>query len=242
MNLETMEEKIHDVQEEATKTTDETTEPSEYKVPIASRGDLQWGRRFFHAGIGTFVACTYWVLLTHQRAIYLLGFGACILYLLEQIRINYPNTSSKIKLINRYFLRGEEYLKESSAMPYAIGMLLTVVSFPQPIAIVAILILALGDPMAAVVGIAFGKHHIVKNKSIEGSIAFFLVAFLSCFTVFYLILPDGFSGKILGASFVCALFSMAFEMIPLKLDDNLTIPLFTSVILWILCAFSGIPV
>lgn len=211
-------------------------------APTASRSDFQFGRRLFHASIGLFVATTYWMLFTHQRAIYLLGMGACIFYVFEQIRINYPEAAGRIRLVNKYFLRGEEYLKESSGMPYVMAILLTIISFPQPIALVAIYTLAIGDPMAAIVGISIGKHQVVKNKSVEGSIAFFLVSFFFAFVVLFIHFPEGMTGKILGVSFLLALFATLFEMIPLKIDDNLTIPLFCAVMLWVLCSFAGIPV
>ena len=45
----------------------------------------------------------------------------------------------------------------------------------------------------------------------------------------------------LGAALVIACAATAFELVPLRLDDNLTIPLFVGFTAWITCALSGIP-
>jgi len=209
--------------------------------PTATRKDLQLGRRLFHGSSGFLIGSCYWMFFTHQRAVYLLGLVTCLLYLIEQIRISYPESAKKLKIINKYFLRGEEYLKESSAIPYAVALLLTIITFPQPVALVAIYTLAMGDPLSAIIGIRFGKHHIVKHKSIEGSIAFFISCFFCCFVVLLATFGYDYAGKILGVSFVLAFFASLFEMLPLKLDDNLTIPLFVSVFLWIMCGFAELP-
>lgn len=239
IQIDVTKQKVNDITVEENKT--ETKVEDKGNAPSATRKDLQLGRRLFHGSSGLLIGTCYWLLFTHQRAIYLLGLITCLMYVMEQIRISYPESAKKLKIVNKYFLRGEEYLKESSAMPYAMALLLTIITFPQPIALVAIFTLATGDPLSAIFGIRFGKHHIVKHKSVEGSIAFFISAFICTFGVFFLTYGETYMGKILGVSFLLALFSTLFEMIPLKLDDNLTIPLFVAVFLWILCGFAGFP-
>jgi len=43
------------------------------------------------------------------------------------------------------------------------------------------------------------------------------------------------------ASLLLALAATLFEMVPLRLDDNLTIPLFVGFAGWIVCAAVGVP-
>lgn len=40
-----------------------------------------------------------------------------------------------------------------------------------------------GDAFAALIGTKFGKHRIYKKKSLEGSVAMFIVAFITVLTV-----------------------------------------------------------
>src|SRR3989339_725830 len=95
---------------------------------------------------------------------------------------------------------------------------------------------------AAILGIRFGKHHIVKEKSVEGSLAFYICSFLAILMVFSIynssaMLSFGFWFVAFFVPFLITL----FEMIPIKIDDNLTIPLVTSFTLWIFCSAFAIP-
>ena len=101
--------------------------------------------------------------LSHQQAVYILGIATTVFYVLEQLRINYPN-AIYLKQLNQYFLRAEEQLKESAAIPYLMALLLTIISFPKSIALVAIFTLATADPLSAVIGIRFGKKTSCKRE------------------------------------------------------------------------------
>ena len=141
------------------------------EAPNKTRKDLQIPRRLFHFGCGVTSGLIYQIFLTHQQAVYILGIAASLMYVIEQLRINYPNTKI-LKQLNRYFLRAEEQLKESAAIPYIMALLLTIISFPKSIALVAIYTLATADPLSAIIGIRFGKRKIVKEKSVEGLLPF----------------------------------------------------------------------
>ena len=206
----------------------------------ASRNDLQWGRRLFHFSMGTMLATAYALFLSHQTIVYSLGTIATLFYIFEQIRINYPETASKLNIVSKYLLRAEEQLEESSAIPYAMAVLLTILTFPKEIAIGAITTLAISDPLSAIIGIKFGKHKVVEGKSIEGSIAFFLATFgVILFTFSHGGVNLGI--EIWGLAFLVAFFGALFEMIPLRIDDNLTIPLFTAFTSWFFCLLFEIP-
>lgn len=204
----------------------------------ATRKDFQLSRRLFHMTMGFMVATAYNVTLDHHQVVYLLGFFACLLYVLDQIRISYPKLAKKFESGTKYLLRAEEQLKESAAIPYAMAILLTIISFPKVIAVTSIYILAIADPLSAIIGIAFGKHHIVKDKSVEGSAAFFLSTFLAIIAVYFS--HYGGEWKIWPIAGIVAILATAFEMLPIRLDDNLTIPLFCAFTLWITTASFGL--
>ena len=65
-------------------------EESETAQVKSTRKDLQIPRRLFHMAVGTSIGLIYNYLLTHERAIYILGTSACVLYIFEQIRIFRP--------------------------------------------------------------------------------------------------------------------------------------------------------
>ena len=206
---------------------------------LPTRHNMQIMRRLFHMANGFFIATLYLISLNHSQMVHLLGTFACALYVVEQVRVAYPELAGKLLPFTRLIMRAEEQLKESAMVPYAMAVLLTIVAFPKHIALVGIYSLAIADPLSAIVGIKFGKNKITPPRTVEGSLAFFL----SIFMVTLLILL-GYNGKfelsIFIVSFLMGTLGALFDLIPLKLDDNMTIPLFTSATLWIICTVFGI--
>lgn len=209
---------------------------------FSTRNDYQLGRRLFHMISGSLLSTTYLIAedLTHEKVVHILGLVACIIYLLEQIRISYPEIAIKFSFINKFFLRAEEQLKESAAMPYAFALLLTILTFPKEASLIAIYTLALSDPLSALIGIKFGKHKFIQNKSIPGSSAFFIATFCSSYFVLNY-LHENMNVLCIKISLMIALTSTLVEMIPFRLDDNLTIPLYTACIAWLFLWVFGYP-
>ena len=82
--------------------------------------------------------------------------------------------------------------------------------------------LSLADSAAAIIGLKFGKTYLF-NKSLEGSAAFFIVAFL---IVFYL------SPAFFLINLITVLAATAVELFSTaRMNDNLFIPLVTAFIL-----------
>lgn len=210
-------------------------------VPTATRKDLQLGRRLFHLTNGVVIATAYALLFTHEQVIHLFGTIACLVYILDRVRIHYPEMLQRVPRVNAAFFRAEEQLKESAMTPYAIAILLTLITFPKPIALIAVSTLAIADPLSAVVGITWGRRRVVPDKSVEGSAAFFVatagvsMAVLRWATAAALL-------PLAGAAALIGLAAALFELLPLRLDDNLTIPLFVGFAGWIVCGLLGIAV
>ncbi len=122
--------------------------------------------------------------------------------------------------------------KLNGASNVLIAATLCVLLFPKVIAINAIAILIISDTTSALIGRRFGRHRFLA-KSREGSIAFFVSAVLVVLVapkidqlpLEYLI---GIAAAAVGA---------VVEALPLKIDDNLTIPLSVGFSLWGLYAW-----
>ena len=207
---------------------------------LTTRNDLQLGRRFVHILSGGIGATAYGLFFSHSQAIAITGAAASITYVLEQVRLRYPELSQKLDWLILRFIRSEERRRESAVIPYVMGALLTIITFPKTIALIAVYTLAFADPLAAIVGITCGKNRMMKGKTIEGSLTFFFVALLCTVSVLW-VSTDVSRAEILGVSLVIAFLGTVFEMIPLKLDDNLTIPLVVGGISWMICTWAGIP-
>jgi dolichol kinase len=207
---------------------------------LPTRHDLQLGRRLFHLLNGVSTATAYAVLFTHEQVIHIFGTIACLVYIVDRVRIAYPEVVARhFPSVNRLLVRAEEQFRESAMIPYAIAVLLTILTVPKPAALIAVYALAIADPAAAVVGIRWGRRKIADNKSLEGSAAFFGATLLIAVLVLGY-MTDAPAGAIAGASITIALAASACELLPLRIDDNLTIPLFVGFTTWIVAALFGI--
>jgi dolichol kinase len=132
----------------------------------------------------------------------------------------------------RQLLREHEQKQMTGGSSFSLGCTLTIAISPPSIAMASVLFLILGDMCAAVIGVSFGheactlKLGRTGKKSIEGSVAMFAVCFLVGSTVFahvHLREYPVFFGAL------AATLTEVYE--PLGLNDNLTIPLFSSIAL-----------
>ena len=96
---------------------------------------------------------------------------------------------------------------------------------PKGICVSSLLYLSVGDAIAGFVGKRWGRHRLIKAKTLEGSSAMFLSSFMVTLPVKGFSLPV----KILGS-----LFATMLEALEIPLDDNVIIPLGAGLFLWIL--------
>ncbi len=115
----------------------------------------------------------------------------------------------------------ERHLTGSSYV--MISAVVTIWLFPKYHAIFGLLLLGISDTFAALVGKKYGNHQLF-NKSIEGTLAFFI----SSMIITYYFSPIPFL-----YAMIASVGAATIEVIPVKLDDNFTIPLFTCTILWL---------
>jgi len=124
--------------------------------------------------------------------------------------------SSFWKLFER-FVKSHERQNEGpfmGAITFCIGALLAVVLFSQQVAMLAIIILAVGDSVSTLIGKLYGRHKLPynKGKSWEGSTAFLI----STLIIFMFALDPIKAVEM-------ALLMTVVESLP-KLNDNITIP------------------
>ena len=112
-----------------------------------------------------------------------------------------------------------------SPIHFALGIAISLLIFPAPISYVAITILTLGDGCAHIFGMKFGKNRLPfnKGKNLEGTICGLLFAFLGA-TIF--VDPT--------RALIAAAVGMFVEGLPSPINDNLTIPLVSGLVLMLI--------
>ncbi len=103
-----------------------------------------------------------------------------------------------------------------------LGIFMVFMLFGKEPAMVSVVVLAVGDAFASLVGIRYGRTKI-GNKSLEGTIAFF-------FSTFLVLLP--FLG--LWKAFLVCIFSAIVEALPINVDDNFSVPLVAGALYYML--------
>ena len=117
-----------------------------------------------------------------------------------------------------------EARKVASSTWFLLGALTVLVVAPDSLFVPAMLVLAVADPAASVIGRLWGRNKVGKG-SWEGTTAFFLVATA-------VLVP--FAG--LQAALIAAAATAALEVTPIGIDDNLTVPLAAALTLWLVGA------
>lgn len=205
------------------------------------RNDLHLMRRLWHVSMGLVIVGVYQWFVTHQEALKILAGFLCLTLVIEWLRLRNKHFNEKVLRFWGPLIRDCEVKHLSGATYYILGALFTIAIFPKTIAVLALTYLAVGDPLASVVGILTkNKTNLIwKNgKSLLGTLA----ASIACALVswFYMdthTLQFAFLSVLGGAAGgFSELISSDF-----KLDDNLAIPVFSGAMLWFLFSAFSIP-
>lgn len=158
------------------------------------------------------------VYTSKEFTLIILGTFLALLFILEYLRFKYQAVNEKIFRWFSSILKTEEKTHLSSTTVYFISMFLIVLFFPYHISIAALCFLIFPDTASAVVGYYLGKIKLVKEKTLEGSLAFFSTclitgSILKCFNF-----PFSWIA-IFSSSFLASV----VELIP-YMDDNISVP------------------
>lgn len=135
--------------------------------------------------------------------------------------------------VTRPIMKKSEANRISGLPFFAAGCLVAIAVFPRPVAILSILYLALGDPIASLAGVLYGKYSIrfSNGKSLIGTIAAASIctavsfAYLSSLS---LPVPALLALTLLGGIAGCTA-----EYLLLEVDDNFSIPVISGFVMWI---------
>ncbi len=118
--------------------------------------------------------------------------------------------------------KSEFYEFATAPISFAIGIVFSLVFFPEPANYASVAILTLGDSFASIFGKKFGRTLFPFNKGqhVEGSVFGFLFAFIGA--LFFVSPVKAFIGAATGMLVGC---------LPLPVDDNLTIPIAAGLVL-----------
>ncbi|MCB0728318.1 MAG: dolichol kinase [Ignavibacteriae bacterium] len=164
-----------------------------------------------------------------EFAIYVLSAACILLIMLDILRAKSDAVGNLYLKFMGPILRGHEIEKNNSFFTggtyITISFLLCVILFPKPLAITSMFIVIFCDSMAALVGKSKGRHFIA-NKTFEGSLAFLITG------IIIILLTPKISDSVCEyyIGMVAVFLSAVFELVPVRIDDNISIPLFFGLI------------
>lgn len=206
---------------------------------LRARQDLHLARKVWHMSMGVFIVSVYLSGLPRAGSLLVLGFFFLLFFFLETARLRNPALNQLTVRLMGPIMRSHE-MHSMSGTPYYLGSaLICVALFPQPVVVLSLLYLAIGDPVASLFGILYGERSLrFKNgKSLIGTAAG--VAICTLISLIYL------SGTRLDYTHVIwlALIGGAAgglaEILPLDVDDNFSIPIVSGLVLWLAFIFLG---
>lgn len=148
----------------------------------------------------------------------------CIFIIIEILRFSIFRFNERLFSIFRYILKDKERKNLLTTTWFLLSTLLAVALFRKDIAIMAILFLIFGDSASALFGLRFGHTKIIGNRSLEGSLAFFVTCIIIGIIMNFTKVSLSWLVVILGA-----LAATIAELLPLPFDDNFTIALFSGI-------------
>ena len=186
------------------------------------------GRHLFHLVAGSTPPLLA-LALDRAALLLLVGATAAAFVVGEALRLAIKPLNDRLALVLDQFggiFKGKEASEPTGATYFLVAAFLALLLFPRDVAIAGLLYSSVGDMTAAVVGERFGSiklHPALGSKSAQGSAAFLAVSLAIGFALVAVGLHLSPTTVVVGA-----LVATLAELLPLRLDDNLTVPLLSS--------------
>jgi dolichol kinase len=208
--------------------------------PLHARTDLHIARKVWHLAMGVLIVGLYMAGIPAPVGVATLGAILAFTVLLETVRLRSPRVNHVVLKVGAPIMRAHETTRMSTVPQYLLASILAIAIFPKPVAILSILYLACGDPMASLFGIRFGHlgPRFSSGKSFIGTAAGVLVCALVT-AIFASVTGLTYDPTvILALSVIGGLAGGTAELLPFEVDDNFTIPTASGFVLWL--AFIGL--
>lgn len=203
------------------------------------RSDIHIARKIWHC-TGVLTISYIFHNVDRLSAIQLMVFFTVMVLLIDYLRLRSEKWNKYAMMFMSPFMRDSEKNSYSGVTPLALGVLLIILLFPPKVVLLSLFFLAFADPLASYFGIRYGKDKLFGHKSLQGTLAAFIVCFVisAIFYVNHGIMTE----RLVVVSLLSALVGAFSEVVPIRgLDDNFVMPVLSASFLWaIFNLFGGI--
>lgn len=183
-------------------------------------------RTLFHVGSGVLALTLLRLLPSRGWLIAAAAAFAAFAWTCETLRRRSPAVNARLMRFFGPVAHAHEWHSVNSATWYATALVLMSLVVPRDAAEIGVVVLAVADPMAGIVGRRFGRRRLASGRSLEGALAFVTSGALVSFV--WMSAVGSFEASRLGVAAVAGLVGAAVELLVSRVDDNLAIPLATS--------------
>lgn len=182
-----------------------------------------YARNVFHM-FGATVVMTVIHLLPDRASMIAVALSVTIpAWTIELLRRSNPRLNDWMMWLFGPVAHAHERFRVNSASWYAAALTLLAFVSPVPAALLGVAVLGFGDPFAAIVGRRIGRTRIRAGRTLEGSLAFVVAAWVAGVATLALAAPGVPNAAI--TALVAAVCGAVAELYSGDVDDNLTIPL-----------------
>ncbi len=194
-------------------------------IHVPSLRPTNYTRNAFHVSSGVGVLLLIQHVLTPFTMIALSGFFAVSAWMLELFRRFSPELNTMLMKLFGRVAHPHEHHRVNSSTWYATALLLLALLAPPMSCALAVIVLAVGDPTAALIGRRFGRIRLRAGRSLEGTLAFVVSAGLLSLATLAIYYPEIGMGRAVVIALAGAMAGAVAELMSQHIDDNFTIPL-----------------
>lgn len=200
------------------------------QTKLSKRSDLHLSRKIWHF-LGVMLIAVFYNNLSRASAIQWISFTAFLFILVDILRQQSPRLNHIMLKVFGPLMRESERNNLAGTTYLLLGVFIIISLFPRDIVRLSLYFLAIADPIASYFGVLYGKDKIIGAKSLQGTMAAFAACALICAAYFFI--ENLMIDRLLIVSVIGGLIGAISELIPIgKLDDNLTIPVSSAIMLW----------
>lgn len=196
----------------------------ESALPAPSLRPTNYSRNLFH--VSSALAALLVIVAAPAQG-YIIAAAAAffgLAWTLEIARRGNPRLNEHLMGMFGALAHAHERHRINSSTWYATALLILSLFTSPAVSAIAVAVLGIGDPVAALIGRRFGRTQLRAGRSLEGTSAFVVSASLTAFLVATALLP-GTLGLRAVVAVVAGVSGALAEVFSTRADDNLTIPL-----------------
>lgn len=202
-------------------------------VHVPSLRPTNYSRNLVHVAFSMFAFAVIQFLPTPMWMIGIAGAFFVYAWTVEFLRRRSPAFNERVMKMYGPIAHDHERHRVNSATWYTTALFLLSLTGSHLVCSIAVVVLGVGDPSAAVVGRKFGRTKLINGRSLEGTLAFVVVATLVTTGLLIAARSDTTPLMMLTLAAIGSAAGAIAELLSRRIDDNFTIPLVAGLAAWV---------